>query len=396
MPGTGQTLIAQYKQFLGQAALLTHTTQDCAAAHCLLGSAAREQIGKILARRLEIFGPERAAAQLRRARQYQIALKTKLQKPNLTLPLRVGIQTYFDSIAAWAEGARLGVFHHPFISEALDGIPITALDLAFFLQEDEVGCQTGTYRDRAGAIIFWHTEEDYEEQPGERFDRLRLFSFRAYEERVATAFIYPDLLPGPAFAWQTGYFIQAVDSLHPHEINSPDAILPNTFAWLSLYLGTSVTREELARELGPFSGGYSLTALGRVNGEVRVEKIEFANAQYHVSHLDEAAGCYFFQTNIIEDLSLPVGAQEKINPDSRAWNGARLARTQQHMRAIRDRDDALAFIFDMVRSQDDDGAYSNHDVKGYLVARVSPNKFSLWVGSGPAMVGDELLTIDND
>ncbi len=202
------------------------------------------------------------------------------------------------------------------------------------LQEDEVGCQTGVYRERDGSVILWHTEEDYEQTPGERFDQLRLFSFRAADQRIATGFIYPDLLPGPTFGWHGNDFMQAIDTLHIKPVDFEDALMPNALAWLSLYLGTQVTREELSRSLGPFQGGYSLTALSKTGSKVGVEKIEFANADHTISHLESDAGCYLFQTNVIADLSLPIGVQEQTSPESRAWNEARMARTAGFMKDV--------------------------------------------------------------
>lgn len=63
-------------------------------------------------------------------------------------------------------------------------------------------------------------------------------------------------------------------SLHVKSVNFEQAILPNSLAWLSLYLGGQVSRAELAKQLGPFRGGYSLIAAGKKNGRVDVEKLD--------------------------------------------------------------------------------------------------------------------------
>jgi hypothetical protein len=268
--------------------------------------------------------------------------------------------------------------------------PVNAIDLATFLQEDEVGCQTGAYREKDGAVILWHTEEDTEQTPRERFDKLRLFSFRALNGQRACGFIYPDLLPGPSFAWQAG-FTQAIDTLHVKSVELADAILPNTLAWLSLYLGAQVSRTVLAQQLGPFRGGYSLTAVYKMDGRIDVEKVEFSNDAYFTSQLPQAPGSHLFQTNVIRDLSLPIGAQEQTSPESRAWNEKRMVRTERFVQVIKMSSEPLPLVFRMLQSRlGGDSAYANHDVKAYLVCRMTPEESTVWVGSGTPMPEDEL------
>jgi hypothetical protein len=391
---TTSNLIEQFKQSLGPVKVLDCTHVDAITAHRMLGQDASQQIHKILAKRLD--EQDEAPAQIRRARQYQAALRGKLKNPFLSQKLSAALNEYLVCLSAWGDGADLANFHYAGLpGMTVDGQPVSAEDLAFALQEDEVGCQTGVYREQDGSVILWHSEEDYEATPGQRFDKLRLFSFRAADQRTVTGFIYPDLLPGPTFGWHGSDFIQAIDTLHVKPVDFEAALLPNALAWLSLYLGTQVTREELARSLGPFQGGYSLTGLYKKDGRISVEKIEFANTDHTVSQLKSDAGCYLFQTNVIADLSLPIGAQEQTSPASRAWNETRLARTAEFMQAVQKAGDALPAIFEMLRSQlGGDSAYANPDVKAYLVCRMSPDKISVWVGSGPAMPDDRLFIFE--
>jgi len=369
---------------------------DTVSAHRLLGQDAHKQIHKILKKRLDEQGSaEKAAAQIRQVRRYQAALDAKLQNPHLDETVKTAIANYSASLSAWADGAQLTDFRHAFLPAEVDGSLVRAKDLAMFLQEDETGCQTGVYREQDGSVIFWHVEEDEENSPGERFDKLRLFSFRAYDGKTATAFIYPDLLPGPTFAWQSGAFVPAIDTLHIKPADLDNSILPNTLAWLALYLGTYTTREKLVKSLGPFHGGYSLTALHKTDGQVDVEKIEYANDALYTSGLEENAGCYLFQTNILRDPSLPIGAHEKASDQSRALNGARYARTARFMKVIQSSRDALPLVFRMFCSQTGgEAAYANTSVKAYLVCRMAPTKTSIWVGGGAPIRDDELFTFE--
>ncbi len=390
-----QTLSWQFKQRIGPLVLLDHTDVDCTNAHRLLGQDVRAQIHKFLSKRLdELGGIEPTEQQIRRARKIHAALFSKTQIPGLDEIIKNAVSEYIACLSAWALGAELADFRHTSLPENVDGLPVTSEDLAIILQEDEVGCQTGVYREAGGSVILWHAEEDVETAPGQRFDRLRLFTFRAADNSIATGFIYPDLLPGPTYAWQSsesGYFAQAVDTLHIKMVDFEDGILPNTLAWLSLYLGTRVPLVKLAKALGPFLGGYSLTGVYEKNNRVGVEKVEFANNQVHCTSLGEASGSTLFQTNIISDLSLPISAEEQASPESRAWNKKRLARTARFIRVVQKCPDALPQIFRMIRSRlGKDSAYANYDVKTYLVCQMKPDKISIWAGAGAAMKSDAL------
>jgi hypothetical protein len=388
--------IIETKKKLGSITVLNCTQVDTANAHWLLGQEVRAQIHKILTKRLNDQGSaERVTGQIRQARRYRVALKARLQIPRLDEIIKAAIGEYITCLTAWAEGAQLADFQHPFLASKVDNLPVSATDLAMFLQEDETGCQTGVYREQDGSVILWHVEEDDEKISGERFDKLRLFSFRTYNGQIATGFIYPDLLPGPTFAWQGGNFVQAVDTLHVKPVDFDDSILPNTLAWLCLYLGTYTKREELAKHLGPFQGGYSLTATYKKEGQVSVEKIEYANDMVEASTLENSVGCYLFQTNTLRDPSLPIGVQEQASAESRAWNKERYARTSRFMRAVQQSDHTLPLVFRMLQSRlGGDLAYANKSVKAYLVCHMTSQKTLFWVGAGAPMPGDNLFTFE--
>jgi hypothetical protein len=388
--------VMEFKKYLGPITHLDCTQLDTTNAHRLLGQAARAQIHKILTKRLDEQGSiEQVAAQIRRARRYQAALEKKLQNLALDGIVKTAIGAYLACLTAWAEGAQLADFQHTLLTSEVDNLPVSATDLAMFLQKDESGCQTGVYRERDGSVILWHVEEDTEKTPGERFDQLRLFSFRTYSGQIATGFIYPDLLPGPTFAWQGGNFVQAVDTLHIKPVDFEAAILPNTLTWLALYLGTRITRAELAKRLGPLQGGYSLTTVYKNKGQVSVEKIEYANNMLAASSLENSAGSYLFQTNILRDPSLPIGTQEQASAESLAWNGARYARTSRFMPVIQRSNDALPLVFRMLQSRlGGELAYSNESVKAYLVCQMTRQKTFIWMGAGAPTPDDELFTFE--
>ena len=374
---------------------------DTASAHRRLGQEARTQIHKILTRRLDgMNGMENVIGQIIRARAFQAALNSKLSLPGLDEALRAAILQYQACVRAWAQGAGLDHFRHPDLP--LAGEPVRAEDLATLLQEDEAGCQTGLLRDPNGGVILWHAEEDLEQAPGDRFEKFRLFYFRAANGSSACGFIYPDLLPGPTFGWQAGDYAQhvyaqhvyaqhdyaqAVDSLHARQKDLEDAILPNTLAWLSLYLGAQGISSEhkgryanLVEILGPYQGGYSLTAHSKKNGLVSVEKVDFMNDQLAACQLGTETGSSLFQTNIIRDLTQPIGAEEQTSPENRTWNEVRQKRTERFLRVIRNSSEPLPLIFRMLSSRlGGESSYANRDVKATLVCQMDPQKTCLWV-----------------
>ncbi len=384
MKRTERDPIKQAQKALGPIVIVDCQGMDIVSAHRFLGSNARSQIHKILGKRLDdLGGTQQTEVQILRARNYQNALEAKAKKLDLAENIRLAVQQYQLCLKSWAEGAMLQDFHHNYLEKSVGGKVVTDSDLATLLQEDEVGCQTGALREQNGGVILWHCEEDYEETPNQRFDALRLFQFQAADGRGACGFVYPDLLPGPTFGWQIDDYAQAVDTLHVRSIDFKDAILPNTLAWISLYLGPQVSRQQLAQILGPFQGGYSLTAVYKKEGRIHVEKVEFANSQINACTLSEDPGAYLFQTNVIRDLSIPIGSEENTSPENRLRCEIRMKRTDRFLQAIQYSQDPRTRVLRMLASDlGGDIAYANLDVKAHLVHRMTPEGTTIIVGAG--------------
>ena len=393
MADNNQKILKEAKQQLGQIHVLDCRHEEIITAHHRLGTDARDQIHKILAQRLnQSGGVENAQQQIRRARKLHLALSARQNNPKLSQTVRSAVAQYMACLQSWAEGASLDGFAHSFIADAVDELPVSAMDLAVFLQEDEVGCQTGVLREQDGAAILWHTEEDYEDMPGQRFDKLRLFRFKTPQNKDICGFIYPDLLPGPTFGWHEGDYAQAVDSLHTRQVDDDNAILPNVFAWISLYLGKEMPHGTLAAELGPFAGGYSVTSVRQNGATTQVEKVDFANRAANICTLQETPAKYLFQTNIVNPTSPAVLTEEHTTAEGRARNSTRIRRTTRLLKVIKNSNTALRHIFRMIRSRmGNEWAYSNPDVKGYFICKMGMDSTHCWVGAGPALPNDEPL-----
>ena len=392
MPGNEESLIREFKTQLGPIQHLDCRELETSQAHRRLGEDARGQIHKFLEKRLADLGDqEKCRQQIRLARRHRRGLDERLKRPGLDREVREAVEMYCACLSAWSLGADLEAFQHAWLPEQVDALPVEAEDLATLLQADDVGCQTGVLRDENGAAILWHTEEDYEEFAGQRFDKLRIFSYPGADGQITRGFIYPDLLPGPTFGWQVNDYVQAIDTLHIRPMEHEAALLPNTLAWLSLYLGKRADLEKLAKALGPFQGGYALTAVSRQAGQVRVGKLEFANGQTGWGQLGANKGCFLFQTNAVRDLDSPVGQEELSNTESRAWNETRMKRSGRMLKVIGESTDPLRGIMRMMESKlGGESAYANKDVKARLVCRISADEMRLWVGAGAAQAGEPL------
>jgi hypothetical protein len=265
--------------------------------------------------------------------------------------------------------------------------------LALFLQNDNLGCQTGVYRENEGAVILWHTEEDVQEGES-RFDKPRIATFQAGDGGQMSAFVYPDLLPGPAYCWRHDGFIQAVDSL-PLKPAPGAYVLANIATWVTLRLGKAVAPEVVIQALAPFVDGYALTVVQEKGGEVQASKIEFAGDQYLLSPLENEPGCFLFQVNLFSDKRAAVAVTyEDIPFNHRQRLEGRITRTARALRRFKPSNNTAAYFFRLMASRlGNDYAYANEDVKSCFMGRISPTDMEVRIGSGPALKGDQFEVV---
>ena len=127
---------------------------------------------------------------------------------------------------------------------------------ALWAQDDNAGCQTGMLRRGGGSVVLWHTEEDtigFLDAP-----RVAVFSIGA-EERGA--FVYPYLLPGPAFGWGAGQ-LHAVDSLHTRRDETLGGTLSGVASWLVWRIGRAMDARDVLLSLVPFVDGCAIHVVG--------------------------------------------------------------------------------------------------------------------------------------
>jgi hypothetical protein len=392
--------LRKVKVDLGDLVWLDFTKDDLQTGYYRLGQHVSEQVHKILRQRIESQSVEKMHQLLNQARACKTTLFNKIEDRRIDEPIHSGLHEYMACLTAWSEGVGLASFQHPALAA---GASLSAIDLAFFLQNDSAGCQTGMYRAADRSVILWHTEEDIEQAPGSGFDELRIASFKLAEGNpplTMHAFIYPELLPGPAFGWRSDGYAQAADLLYikPAPENFVGT-LANIATWLTLQLGSAVSAGEVIRCLSPYYGGYALNVVQAQAGMVKAEKFEFGADLVIPYVLDNTEGSFLYQANIFTNGDDPrVKQKEALLPTDRNWFVRRLDYTASVMKSMPGQSassDPMRFFHDLLSTQNaGGGSYSNKDVKAWFIYRQWQQGAEIWIGNGPALPNDEITVIN--
>jgi hypothetical protein len=389
------TLLAA-KETYGEVLFLDYRDTDLVTAHRRLGEEVSEQVLKILGRKIKSLKPNSFYREIRLVRAVLQSAHMKIEGGQIHAAIVRALQEYLDCLNAWSEGAGLRQAVEQFGGEGVvDGRLVTPLEMGLYLQNDNTGCQTGVFREMDGSVILWHTEEDVENEPAERFDRSRIAMFRLPEENgriEACAFIYPDLLPGPAYSWRQDQYLLAVDALYLKPYENTAVLLGNMACWILFRLGRTISAYETIHDLGPFYDGYSVLVLASSDdGRVNAERMEFAGDQINRTTLPTEPASHLFQVNILSTRSGPLAFYENIDVEGRNSIEARLKRTARWFEHLRTLADPLHCCRRLVASRiGGSSAYANPDVKSYFLARITGKMLTAWVGSGPALKTDPM------
>lgn len=380
------------RQRLGPVTWHVLTAPTLVEAHRDLGALLSGPALHAVTSRLRATAPDRLRAQLRGARASLRHLAQAAARPSVCAPLRRGIAEYLDCLDAWAEGVGLSPGLAPAGSD-----PGSAQALALWAQDDNSGCQTGMLRREDGAVLLWHTEEDTIGY----LDRPRIVSFIAGGEALF-AFMYPYLLPGPAFGWRDGQ-IHAVDSLHIDRdgLAGPTPGAPSGAAsWLVWRLGAQVPVPQVLRALAPLVDGCAVNVVyadpaqeATIHGEVH----EFGARARLRRRLGARGGARCFQVNVVSRRESLLCRAETLSAGARAAYDRRVARTREALsragRRVPSPQDLLALLAQRAGGH---YAYANKDVMAHCIACISPDssrprprpRMELHIESGPALPGD--------
>jgi hypothetical protein len=383
--------LAEEKARLGEIVHLDLRGLDLVTAHHHLGVDVREQVQYIFGHRIAKWDIDELHRQIRVARNCKVAILEKIDDTRTIAPVRSALAEYLECLAAWSTGTGLDCV----VSE----VGATSGDeLALVLQNDNVGCQTGVIRLSDGSVAFWHTEEDVDEEWGSRFDKLRLAWFEPPDagwDGPMAAFIYPDLLPGPAFAWRSEWYAQAVDSLFLKPDANHGRMLANVASWVTLRLATTVETARILEVMAPFRDGCAFVTVHREGHDVHAQRIEFTGSWLSYTALGADPGAYLFQTNIITDQQSPFAVvAENLDQVSRPRFEQRIARTRRAVNRMNPSKPALPSLCCLMASRaGGEMAYANVDVKAHTAGRISLSGAEIWVEAGPALPGEHPVPI---
>jgi len=376
--------LVETNSILGPLVWISLDPANLTSAHQHLGKIVRVQVHKILQQRFLNQTLGEFHNQLRRARTIRKIIERRSRSQGVPAAIRGALQEYLGCLEAWGKGAQLELPS----PQKVDMQTISSVELALWLQDEYTGCQSGAFRLADGSALLWHSEEDVEDEPGERFDQLRVVSFEI-EGCQVFSFIYPDLLPGSAFNWRSDRFFQAVDALYLRPGAQRGNMLANVAVWVTLRLGAGVEPVEVIRALGPFTDGYALVTAHQKRGEVRVERIEFSGRDWLVTALAEEPGSWFYQTNIFSDSRSAVAlANEDLAHPARPACLERIQRSPEEITGLVEREEPLRALWELLCSTSGDRfGYAHEDVKAHLALHLAGDGMKMWLSSGPGLPG---------
>lgn len=402
-------ILEQEKLRLGTLEILDLEADTFPLAHEQLGKRIKEQVHKSIDHKLSGLPsyPE-FQAQIHYVRDCLSKIRSKATDPQVDSQIRAVVLEYLDCLTQWGQGAEISQIDHPFIKKLRDSIePEYNPDLliALWLQNDNQGCQTGMLRSPDGSVKFWHTEEDVEETPGDRFDKIHLAKFSIGQpdsKKTIYSIIYPDLLPGAGFSFGKD-FIYAVDFQHIPSTDQP-GFLANAGVWIAWRLGADYDPAQVIRSLTPYADGYTLNTVRQVTGDQGVQleakKIEFGRRLVQEFALADDPGANFISVNIFDPKGELARKIEAIEEEDKSWYQRRLKRAQRALHLIplfTQRNIQLPELLRMIGFKVGgvtDAAYANVDVKAHVVASFSLKENAILVDSGPAIKAEQPMKFE--
>jgi hypothetical protein len=380
-------LLAERRR-LGPVRVHTLRASSLPAAHAALGALVARPARSAVAARIAATKPAVLAEQIACARASRAFLERRASVgPRAGTPaaVKAAVAEYVECLDAWSAAVGLG----PCAARCphVGGQPVSAGDLALWMQDDNSGCQTGLVRRPDGSVLLWHTEEDTIGY----FDKPRVVSIEVGGV-TRSAFLYAYLLPGPAFGWQRDQ-IHAVDSLVMRREGAPVGAFTSAAAWLIWRLGPEVPAREALRALSPYVDGCVIHVARPGERAAFAESHEIGGRHVVSLRLPQRAGAARLQVNLVSRPESPLAPEEEVSSRSRGRYSRRARRMEEDLARLAQRGTPDgARILRMIASRRGGGfAYANLDVKAHCVAEIDPDGVAIHVGSGAACPGDVYL-----
>jgi hypothetical protein len=358
--------------------LLDFSGMDLVEAHKQLAISVASQVHQIILYRIKGSGSTQAT-EFHKTAAIRLAGIEKIRKSGSTPAIiREALKQYLACLESWSQAADLASLNLP---------GVTPLELAIYLQDDHPGCQSGVYRQPAGSILFWHTEEDVDEPECVRVDQPRIMQFTtAFGGPDVYSFIYPDLLPGPNFNWRSDGFVQFADSLFFNGKGHTDGIAANLVTWITLMIGRMMPTEDIINSVIPVFEGYALFSAAPEHSNVICSRIEFTASEMQVSLLGNQPSAQLLQTNAFSVEAWEMAAKYERNPFlSRNKYESRVQRAHSCLEKISPLEMGLEQIQKMLSSRvGGRWAFANRDVKAHLMGRLSSDSLDIHCHPGTA------------
>jgi hypothetical protein len=347
-------------------------------AHRALGAAIARPARVAIEKRIASRSAAALSRELDAARASLRFLEVRVARPTRAVPdvVRRGVDEHLASLAAWAEAAGLGALAKRHGARAIE--------LAAWAQDDSGGCQTGALRLASGDVLAWHTEED----TIGLFDKPRVLTMRV-DGVARSAFLYPYLLPGPAFGFRRDRF-HAVDTLHVDRRRGGAGSLTSVASWLVWRLDDDIPPREVLRALAPFSDACAIVVVDANPGGVAAHVHEVGARFVETRALGRRPGDRLFQANAVSDSTSPLGRVEALGARRRRPYEARARRDAVGIERLGVSAD-LDGVRDVLASRAGRGyAYANADVVAHAITLVSRSGLEVHVGAGAATRGSAL------
>ena len=409
MPETGDTLseqnssISSEKECLGTLEIIKVEAASFPEAHTILAESVRDQVRHNVEHRLNDMEQADFYESLNLASaSISKFIENFVNNPELTDKYKNVASEYLESLKVWSKTINFSEISHPYIQEAMSKKGVTGEELnilvGYMLQDETVGCQSGTYK-QGEKVYIWHTEEDVEDSPGDRFDRSRILqvSVRGNAAQVEDrySFVYPDLLPGPAYCFGKDFFY-CVDSQRAAEHNGTPDVPANFVCWVMWRMGKDADAREIVDTFSPYTSGYTINTANIIRNEDGVElkagKIEFAYDL--VSEFTAAESKPLISLNVPEKGSALFNIDDPTYAEVEPWYKDREDRAQRLVGKLGNSHfgvnpySLFRMLGNGLGNANEGAAFANRDVKSYVVTELSPDVTKVFAGPATADKGD--------
>lgn len=364
-----------YKQFaglkkkLGPIIFWNITADSFAKAHYKLGKMMRSQTIISLRKKMIRIQSSKYERDLLYADKCRKYLEDKINRRQFSEKMRETLKEYLLCFKYWCSGVG--------IEEKI----------GFWLQNENICCQTGMVRTDQNSIIAWHTEE---EDPNQSYiEKPLIVNFQVKKQPKLTSFIHPFYLPGTGFGWQKNFF-HAVNSFYLEYDNKKGGSLASIFSWMIWRLGPDANFKDIFKLLAPFIDGYSILYVKKNKGKIEGGIVEFGAHKCNIKKLPENLNEYLFLATVIDPKSSLIDYQSMTKRSKKKYNN-RIKRTKILLSRLfrREKKIIIEDILQMLTSRwGNNFSYSNKDVKAHVVAEINNKTLKIFAGSGPVLEND--------